>query len=85
MAFTFRSPANKANRFQDQLKSGKVKETGQQLSESDRRYRYGYVDAVRESQSIYAYNNASIKEREQYKAGRKQALKELREKRKGKK
>lgn len=44
-AIVLRNPAEKAERFAGQLKTGKVKETGKKLTNVDRAYRCGYLDA----------------------------------------
>lgn len=44
-----RTPYEKTERFQKQLKTGKVSETGNRLTKEDRAYRKGYVNARKET------------------------------------
>lgn len=50
-----RNPSEKAKRFARQLKSGEVNETGKKLSNSDKAYRAGYLQA--RSDNAKAYNH----------------------------
>jgi len=51
-----RNPAEKAKRYARQMKSGKVRETGQELSPYDMAFRAGYLTARSDSAKAYNYN-----------------------------
>lgn len=52
-----RNPAEKAKLYGRQLKSGVVRETGKNLTATDRAYRAGYLDARKDSANAYCANN----------------------------
>lgn len=49
-------PADKGKRYARQLKSGKVTETGQVLSNTDKAFRAGYLKARNDSAKAYMHN-----------------------------
>ena len=51
-----RNPAEKAKRYARQLKTGRVAETGKKLSDGDRRYRGGYLDARKDNAKAFKHN-----------------------------
>lgn len=81
MAKKWHSPAAKAKKFFRELQWGrKITHDGEfkskdgkdiYLNDKESAYRAGYVDAVSESQRIYAYKHASVAERKAYRENRK--------------
>ncbi len=55
---TLRTPAEKARRFADQLKKGKIDETGKKLTKSDRSYRHGYLNARNDNSKAFKHNES---------------------------
>lgn len=51
-----RNPAEKAKRFARQMKSGVVRETGQELDSCDMAFRAGYLQARQDSAKAYCSN-----------------------------
>ena len=51
-----RNPAEKAKRFARQMKSGMIRETGQELSPTDMAFRAGYLQARQDSAKAYCSN-----------------------------
>lgn len=58
-----RNPSEKAKRYARQMKSGFVRETGQELSATDMAYRAGYLDARKDSAKCYNAQIAKKKKR----------------------
>ncbi len=51
-----RNPAEKAKRYSRQMKSGVVRETGEELDCCGMAYRAGYLQARQDSANAYNYN-----------------------------
>ena len=47
------NPAEKGKRYANQLKTGKVKETGKKLTDSEKAWRSGYLSARSDSADCY--------------------------------
>lgn len=54
---TLLNPSEKARRFADQLKTGKVAETGEILTDSDKKYRRGYIGHAGDSAEAWCHKN----------------------------
>jgi hypothetical protein len=59
-----RNPAEKSKRFARQLKSGKVAETGKDLTDTDKAFRRGYLTS--RSDNANAYNSGTVKLAKRY-------------------
>ena len=56
-----RNPAEKSKRFARQLKNGCVTETGEALSDEEKAYRRGYLNARNDNAKAYKSNKKKLK------------------------
>lgn len=61
--FILRNPAEKANRYAHQLNTGKVEETGEVLSNTQKAFRSGYLKARSDSAKAWNSNQKKKKSR----------------------
>ncbi len=65
-----RNPAEKAKRFSRQMKSGKVRETGEEIDCCGMAYRAGYLQARQDSANAYNANKGTKAKKKNNKKGR---------------
>lgn len=54
---TLRNPFEKGKRFAQQLKNGKIEETGKELTEKEKAYRIGYLNSRGDNAKAYNHKN----------------------------
>ncbi len=73
------NPSQRASRYAHQLKQGKVVETNKKLTQTDKKYRQGYLDARRHNSEAWCAKNGvvskSAQRRKEYFANRRKAKK----------
>lgn len=52
-----RTPDEKAKRFARQLRTGRIRETGKELTSSEKAFRVGYLASRNDNAKVYCANN----------------------------